>query len=928
MKSGQLHSQLSAIFLPAAAAAALLLPGLVRAETPAVPHVPDSGKEYIWLEAESATRQNFPPLSENPYRAQAFWESDLLSGGEWVGQIWKEGAGVPFFEFDFDVPSDGLYSLYARKFQNLGNFRWRVDGGEWMDPVPAASHLPLETVPMRETAERMSLGWYYMGRTAISKGRHTLRVEFAQNANNFVPNPVTGYPMAYDAFLLTRDLFVPRGKLKPGEAYPLRDERAFAFQPPIDPFLPAALDLRELNEMFAGERGGIVAQDGRLVYADTKEPVRLVGVNYALNRNISPEALEYFARFLAKRGINFVRFELGAITSFAKEPGGKLEARISDPLLANLPRLVNVFRNHGIYIALAWNLENSPGFRKVFDPLLPPANAIPQVFDNSPGRDVATLLIFDPEVRAAFWKTWEKVLALDLSDGSKLGENPALFLITILQQASLLNLESLQWEQLPADTREAMTKAWQDWVAAKYGSMEKAVKAWKIDDPAAANTPPGIGSIIERRDALAKDGLRFLAETQQKFLADAVARFRNLGYSGLISCSNQSSSRPDLLGLAEMQTRTTGDVTERHGALLTDFVPTYTIWQFYEGSMFADRSLLRLDSRKGQTAARFELPFKAPRYDNMPSLLTELGNVLPNRYSGELPIAAFTLSSLQGVDAIGFSLLDSENWQVTLGPSRIPVLTPGVLGQMPAFAYAYRKGLLPGPVSAGRYETTADAAFSLNPALVPEAPDSQLTAKDYAMESAGGAPDPALWITGAVEIRQGAKSEKFEKTGAGTVSAEGVIEAAEGAMRWDPRRRLFMVNAPGFQAAAGALRDAGAIRLGAVEIRSPMESGVIALVSLDGQPLDFSRKILVQIFSEEFNTGFNAQKAGEMSVIRSSGRPPLLVRAMSGEINFLRPDADELVATALDANLSPLVPAGLGASLRLLPSTMYYLVEK
>jgi len=894
-----------------------------------------AGDGTIWIEGESAARHNFPAPADNPFRPVAFWESDLLSGGDWIGMLWKEGDDPRFLEYDFEVPEDGAYSLYARKFFGFGNFRWRVDGGEWVEPPEKFLHSPLHTVAMRGAGERISLSWFYMGGMDLKAGRHTLRVEPVRGAVPAKTSAGPGTPLAYDAFVLTRGLFFPAGKLKPGENHPVRDGAAFAFQPGLDAFDAEALDLRGLNEPTAGSRGGITVRDGLLAFRDNGEPVRMVGVNFDLGRFVSPEAYDYMARSLAKRGVNFVRMDIRTAVEFSREKDGPLRVKFHEPVLGQIARLAGDLKKQGIYTALTWNFEEARGMRALFDPtyVAPEAaagrDALP-VHDNTPRPGYPGLRIFDAEVREAYWKVWERVLGLKLEEGSTLGTDPALFLVTLSQQSSLLEENSLPWSAMPPAAWKKMREDWRAWVGHRHGSVEKALAAWGMESApdAGPGDVPEVRSILEKRDARSRDALRFLAGVQREDYAALVKRLRGLGYKGLVSASNKSVGHPELLGFAEIFSREPGDVIERHGKLVSDFAPKYDIWNFTEGALYGERSIVRLDPLQGLESARYDLPFKAPGFEGRPSLLTETGVALPNRFSGEMPLAAFMLAALQNVQALGFSTLFSESWHGSHTAARLQIATPAILGQMPALAFAYRRGLLPGPVRTGRVELTDDSIFSLKPLPFAEAPDTQINAPQRPPEKSDSGPDPALWLTGKIEVALDAVKDTFEAAGPVPIGSDGRIEAAGGAVRWEPERRLLVIDAPSFQAASGALRDASPIRLGSIEVESRLETGTVCVVALDGQPVDFSRRMLVQVFSEESNAGYNAQQVGNLSVVRSTGRPPLLVKAIEGGITFLRPDADELFSTALDANGNPLLPAGLGPALRFLPSTMYYLVEK
>jgi hypothetical protein len=144
---------------------------------------------------------------------------------------------------------------------------------------------------------------------------------------------------------------------------------------------------------------------------------------------------------------------------------------------------------------------------------------------------------------------------------------------------------------------------------------------------------------------------------------------------------------------------------------------------------------------------------------------------------------------------------------------------------------------------------------------------------------------------------------------------------------WDCQRGLLTVDTPQFKAVGGFLKLAGPVKLAGLEVSSEMEFGVICVVSLDGQPIYSSSRLLVQAFSQESNTGSYADGKG-IHTIRSMGRPPIQVQNIRGHVHFTRPDATALMARALDENGYPTVTVATGPELPLLPSTLSYLIQK
>src|SRR5205823_11486824 len=98
-------------------------------------------------------------------------------------------------------------------------------------------------------------------------------------------------------------------------------------------------------------------------------------------------------------------------------------------------------------------------------------------------------------------------------------------------------------------------------------------------------------------------------------------------------------------------------------------------------------------------------------------------------------------------------------------------------------------------------------------------------------------------------------------------------------------------------------------------------------VSLDGQPLASSKRILLQVMSEEKAANFRSDDGGGgVKKIVSIGQDPWMVKNLSGTVKFKRPDAATLKVTALDFNGYPQKQMGAAGEIQLAPGTVYYLI--
>src|SRR5438093_6414385 len=79
------------------------------------------------------------------------------------------------------------------------------------------------------------------------------------------------------------------------------------------------------------------------------------------------------------------------------------------------------------------------------------------------------------------------------------------------------------------------------------------------------------------------------------------------------------------------------------------------------------------------------------RYNGMPSTITEINWPMPNRFRADLPLLAAAYGSLQNSSGFFFFALSGPFWQSM--HAKFDIQTPVIMGQFPAAALIYRKGL-------------------------------------------------------------------------------------------------------------------------------------------------------------------------------------------------------------------------------------------
>ena len=317
-------------------------------------------------------------------------------------------------------------------------------------------------------------------------------------------------------------------------------------------------------------------------------------------------------------------------------------------------------------------------------------------------------------------------------------------------------------------------------------------------------------------------------------------------------------------------------------------------------------------------------------------MISETTFTRPNRYRSEAPLYFAAYGALQDSDCIVHFAFDGANWAVKPGyfMQQWTLATPAMLGQFPAAALLYRQGLIAtGPVVAEVKLNTDDLAHLKGTPLPQDASFDELRLKDVPTGrdvQPGQRLDPLVHYVGRTHVTFTGKpggvtaSDLKPFINRGTQS----VASATGELKLDYGKGLLVINAPRAQGASGALNSAGKIELPALTISSDLDLAHVIAVSLDDQPLATSKKILLQVMSEEQASGFETEAASATTKrITNIGRDPWQVKSLRGTVAFKRADAARLKVTALDFNGQPAGAVGTANEIKLQPSTLYYVIE-
>ncbi len=259
------------------------------------------------------------------------------------------------------------------------------------------------------------------------------------------------------------------------------------------------------------------------------------------------------------------------------------------------------------------------------------------------------------------------------------------------------------------------------------------------------------------------------------------------------------------------------------------------------------------------------------------------------------------------------------------------LMTPAMMGQFPAAALIYRRGLVAkGQVLAEVNLNKTDLLQLKGTPLPQDAALDELRLADVprgpAMK-AGQRIDPLIHYAGRVEVGFKSGSTKVGDLTPFIDHARKIVTSSTGELKLDYGHGILTVNASRAQGVSGTLNLAGAVELKDVNITSELELGHIMAVSLDDQPLATSQRILLQVMSEEKETNHQTEPVtGSVKRIVNIGADPWQVQELKGIVRFKRADAAQLKVAALDFNGYPAGSAGTAQEIRLLPTTLYYLI--
>jgi hypothetical protein len=869
---------------------------------------------FVWVEGEAARAR-----AVNRHGWYDSVKKSHLSGGDWLSNF---GPAEGTADYDFEVPSAGDYAFWVRANPVAGAaLSYRLDGGDWK-AVPMGEARDSINIADNGQPDMRFVAWIPVGRVRLEKGRHT--ISFRMHSANHNHG-------ALDCFVFAARPFYPNGALKPGQKLGLADPGRWAFEPEADLFdRGAALDLRSLNEKRAGESGWVRRTPEGDFALGNGRPVRFWAVNARLPGNPSLDDYRRLARFLAKRGVNLVRLALGP---HPKAPNSRI-TDVDEAEIEHGHKVVAAMRDEGIYVMIVpyWGVAVHAQ----------PSWGLP----GHPSGPMPGLLFWDETLQAGY-KAWVRALFTRPNPytGVPLARDPAVAFFQTQNEDSLLfwTVSSIKGEEA-----RRFGQRFARWLAAKYGSLERARQAWPGAAAPGDDFDRGVAGLYhiwemtqDRRGFVAArlaDQLQFWAETMRDFNRSIEEFFRKeLGCEVLINAGNWRTADAIRLLDAERWSYTANDAIGSNkyftGIHVNPAEGHKVGYLVSPGDFFTDPSVLR-------SPREFALNHK--QVAGFPLVISESTWVSPLSHQSEGPFLVAAYSALTGVDAYFWFAVGRVGYDPTI--EKWQVSNPAILGGFPAAALLFRKGYVRKGEPVVREVRSLEDLWQRRPPRICEDaafdPNRDAGSSGRRSDIEGGI-TPLAFLAGPVEAVYGGDPSETRVADLSKLIDEraGTVTSVTGELVWDYGRGLCTLRAPKAAGATGFLSKAGPMRLGAVTLRCANEYATVLAVSLDDRDLTSSSRILVQTTTRCRPYGWkespavfqDAEKRTHQGKrIDDLGSPPWNVELLQAELEIANPRIRR--ATVLDANG---MPAGTrqgeskaGAfSLRLPEDALYVILE-
>ena len=642
----------------------------------------------------------------------------------------------------------------------------------------------------------------------------------------------------------------------------------WSFSYPGDKFTDnALLDLRYLNEKVAGENGFIqLSSDGNSFQTDNGEPIRFWSINGGDGtRDMSDADLAKFARFLAKMGVNMIRYH-GSIN-----PTGANINDVDKDDVNGIWRMVAAMKKEGIYSTISpfWAHNGHMG-----NPALS-GWGIPGYTTN---EDLWGVMYFSDTLKNAY-KNWVKYLYTEVNPytGIALKDDPAVGLIQIK------NEDGVFWwtiSSVKPELEKVIMQKFYQWAIAKYGTADAIKTAWNNLVEAKDNWTTGELTLYHIWDATQpqsgskqkrlSDQIQFFTDIQRNFYAEIHEYYREtLGCKQLINANNWKTADANLLFDVERYTNTACEVLAINRYYDPGHIGPNAGWRIDPGDKYVGNSVL-FEPHK--------LPVNIKQVKGHPMLVTESGWNLPNKYQAEGPFLVSAFMSLTGVDSYFWFSPTSPSfdpnpyftWANLAGGQhpmyRWTISTPGQLAMFPANALLFRKGFIKQGETVVHEERTLQSIYERKMPMISEENSFDPNRDSYNQinPSKETAVSPIAHLTGNIEVVYNGNPDSSKVS----AQIENLIDyqnkkitGSNNQLEWDYKNGICIMNSPSAQGVCGFTATKQIFELSDLTIETTNDYAAIQVVAMDEKSIRESSKILVQVGTVYQPTGWKESPA-------------------------------------------------------------------
>jgi hypothetical protein len=693
----------------------------------------------------------------------------------------------------------------------------------------------------------------------------------------------------------------------------MASEDWFAFSMPWDDgtstFVSANL------EAPAGEHGFVqVTPDGDFYFEDG-QPARFWGAVLSQDTLCPPkEVAEKLARRLAKLGFNLVR--IVGLDAVIFESGAKDTRHFDDTKLDRFDYLVSRLKDEGVYIDIV--LVAFRTFRsgdEVID-----WNAPEFVGNYEKQRLLQSMALFDPYHLYLQREYAQELLShMNPYTGNTYAKEPGVAMLEIVNETTLtygwlrdsLNENSSQAAHITTYYSKELDVLWNLWLLDQYGSREELSSAW------APETADLQGLLLEE-DPMQGNVSRILYSEQDLYSKTRVLDLLDYYYE--LEASYFTSFRVFLdrqvgVSIPVSGTHTFHGMANQLAQAQMDFTGSHVQWEHpLVGSGWTQPfRLLNTPMVQGEAAI---IPYKADWIETKntlyrvafgtsvagkPMVISEYNHAFPNEYQAEFPLIIGAYAGFQGWDS--FVIHSYVERLKDLESNKIEHLftsfnNPIVMAQIPVASLLFRQGYVQKSEKLHSVSYSKDEAFDcfLECGL------------DIYCELERNGIDPALALVH--EVRSSFESTALEPPASAT-KPENPYISDTGELAWDMNRGLVIIDTDFVQAAIGFLKGRS-VSLKNMTIQATTDFAAISLISLDGEPIETSEKLLLTAASRVKNQGMVVKRdLLGLWVLEDWGEGPVLVQDVQARIQLNLPNFRAVQVSRLDelGQLSTSLPA-------------------